>query len=47
MFDFNQSPQAFTPIVSARYGRTHFLAHRPSGHVLDDDMLGPFGPTRL
>jgi phospholipase C len=47
MFDFNQSPQAFTPIVSARYGRAHFLAHRPSGHVLDDDMLGPFGPTRL
>jgi hypothetical protein len=47
MFDFNQTPQTFTPIASARYGRDHFLHRSPSGHVLDDDMLGPFGPTRL
>ncbi len=41
MFDFNQAPQAFTPIASARYGRSHFIHWKPSGRPLDSDELGP------
>ncbi len=44
MFDFAQTPKAFTPILSAakRYPASYFLHQKPSGKPLDDDMLGPY-----
>jgi phospholipase C len=42
MFDFNQTPAAFTPIVSAKkYGPAYFIHQKPSGRLLDGDERGP------
>ncbi|MBV8532013.1 MAG: hypothetical protein JO104_11915, partial [Candidatus Eremiobacteraeota bacterium] len=36
MFDFSQTPRAFTPIP-ARYSRAYFLHQQPSGWPVDTE----------